>query len=82
MPVAMISALTGLALTTGAPRVVRGARIEHVCGDPRLGAEKDREYARQIFRTALVALQTPVTEPTLFDPSDASPDAREHTNAA
>ena len=64
----MISALTGLALTTGAPRVVLGSRIEHVCGDPNLAPEKDRAYARQIVSSAFTALQTQVTGPTLFDP--------------
>ncbi len=66
----MISAIFGLALTTGANRVVRGARIEHVCGDPQLGPENDRAYSLLIVRTALKALQTPVTEPTLYDPVD------------
>ena len=64
----MISALYSLALTTGAPRVVRGSRIEHVCGNPALGTDKDREYGLRIVRTALKALLTPVPGPTLFDP--------------
>ena len=64
----MISAIYDLALTTGANRVVRGCRIEHVCGNPELGPEKDRAYGLQIIRTALRALQTPVDHPTLFDP--------------
>ncbi len=64
----MISALYSLALTTGAPRVVRGSRIEHVCGNPALGPDKDHEYGLRIVRTALKALQTPVAGPTLFDP--------------
>ncbi len=64
----MISAIYDLALTTGANRVVRGCRIEHVCGNPELGPEKDRAYGLQIVRTALRALQTPVDRPTLFDP--------------
>ena len=64
----MISAIFGLALTTGANRVVRGARIEHVCGDPQLGPENDEAYGLLIVRTALKALQTPVSEPTLYDP--------------
>jgi glycine/betaine/sarcosine/D-proline reductase family selenoprotein B len=68
IPVAMISAIYGLALTTGANRVVKGARIEHVCGDPELGPEKDYAYGLQITQTALKALQTPVSGPTLFDP--------------
>jgi hypothetical protein len=64
----MISAIYNLALTTGANRVIRGARIEHVCGDPHLGPEKDYAYGMRIVRTALEAMCTPVTGPTLFDP--------------
>lgn len=70
----MISAIYNLALTTGANRVIRGSRIEHVCGDPHLGAEKDYAYGMHIVRTALEAICTPVTGPTLFDPL-------EHTSA-
>ena len=71
MPCALISALYSLALTTGAPRIVRGARIEHVCGDPKLGPAADHEYGQRIVRTALKAVQTPVDRPTLFDPAAA-----------
>jgi len=81
IPVAMISAIYDLALTTGANRVVRGCRIEHVCGNPQLGPEKDREYGLQIIRTALRTLATPVTRPTLFDPAQG-PTAGEVTHAS
>jgi hypothetical protein len=64
----MISAIYQFALTTGANRVVRGARIEHVCGDPGLGPDKDYAYGMRIVTTALEAITTPVTGPTLFDP--------------
>ncbi len=67
----MISAIFSLALTTGAPRVVRGSRIEHVCGNPSLGPEKDRAYSSEIVGTALKALSTGVSEPTLFEPATA-----------
>lgn len=70
IPVAMISAIYNLALTTGANRVIRGARIEHVCGDPDLGPEKDFAYGLEIVGKALEALQTPVTGPTLFVPGE------------
>ncbi len=81
IPVAMISAIYALALTTGANRVIRGARIEHVCGDPDLGPEKDFAYGLQIVRTALAALESTVTGPTLFDPGEAAP-AREAVHAS
>ena len=64
----MISAIYDLALTTGANRVIRGSRIEHVCGDPNLGPQKDYAFGLRIIQTALQAICTPVTEPTLFDP--------------
>ena len=77
----MISAIYDLALTTGANRVIRGARIEHVCGDPDLGEEKDFAYGLEIVRAALSALQTQVSGPTLFEPGEAAP-ALEPAHAA
>ena len=64
----MISAIYNFALTTGANRVIRGARIEHVCGDPTLSPEKDYAFGMRIVRTALDALTMSVPGPTLFDP--------------
>ena len=78
----MISAIYDFAMTTGANRVVRGARIEHVCGDPNLGPEKDYAYGMRIIETALRALGAEVDGPTLFDPMaapsepDPSPEVR------
>jgi hypothetical protein len=66
----VISAIYELPMTTGANRVIKGARIEHVCGDPSLGEQKDFEYGLRITRTALKALETAVNMPTLFDPAD------------
>jgi glycine/betaine/sarcosine/D-proline reductase family selenoprotein B len=71
IPVAVISALYSLALTTGSSRVIKAARIEHVCGNPRLSPEKDREYGLRIINTALKSLQTAVSGPTLFDPEES-----------
>jgi glycine/betaine/sarcosine/D-proline reductase family selenoprotein B len=68
VPTAQISAIYEFAMTTGANRVVRGSRIEHVCGDPDLGPDKDYAYGLRIVRTALKALRAPVDGPTLFDP--------------
>lgn len=73
IPVAMISAIYGLPLTTGANRVVRGAKIDHVCGDPSFPPLQDFGYGMRIVGTALRALQTNVPGPTLFDPAEAVP---------
>ena len=63
-----MSALPALALNVGALRVVRGIRIEHVCGDPSLSPEEDQELSEAIVLAALRALQTPIDGPTLFEP--------------
>ena len=59
--------MPALALNVGANRVVKGSRIEHVCGNPALPPEQDRAVGAQIVRTALSALATDVAGPTLFD---------------
>lgn len=64
----MIGALPFIALAVGATRVVRGVKIQHVCGDPRLPREEDEALSLRIVRTALRALHTQLTGPTLFEP--------------
>jgi hypothetical protein len=64
-----MSALPALALNVGANRVVKGVRIEHVCGDPSLAGDADLALGRRIVSTALRALRTTVSGPTLFDPA-------------
>jgi len=59
--------MPALPLNVGASRVVKGSRIEHVCGNPALPPEQDRAVGVQIVQTALHALATDVAEPTLFD---------------
>ena len=66
IPTAMISAIYDLALSSGANRVVRGVRIEHVVGDPGRGAEKGYARGLQIVRSAVAALATDVDGPSLF----------------
>lgn len=63
----MISAMPSLPLNVGANRVIKGSRIEHICGNPSLPEDKDRAVARQIVQTALAALQAAVSSPTIFD---------------
>ena len=68
---ALISAIPTIPLAAGVSRVVRGVRVEHVCGDPWLSAENDAQVATQIVQRALDALNTEVAEPTLFDSAAA-----------
>ena len=69
-----MSALPMIPLAVGANRVVRGVRVEHVCGDPGLSADLDKALARRIVETAIESLQTPVDGPTEFIPSDTAAD--------
>ena len=71
--VSIMTAMPAIPLSVGANRVVRGVRVPHVCGDPALSEEKDRELGVRIVRTALRALTTPVPGPTLFEPLADAP---------
>jgi glycine reductase complex component B subunit gamma len=72
--------LPAIAIAANANRVVRGAQVQHPCGDPKLPAEADRDLSLRIVRTALLALQTPVTGPTLFEPPAAAAAERVHAS--
>jgi glycine/betaine/sarcosine/D-proline reductase family selenoprotein B len=69
VPVALISALPEFVAGLGVGRIVKGVRIEHVCGDPRLSRDEDLMVRRRIVETALLALNALITEPTLFEPA-------------
>jgi glycine reductase len=66
----MLGAMPFIGLAAGVSRVVRGVKIQHVCGDPNLPPEADRALRMRVVKTALRALETEVTEPTLFEPSE------------
>lgn len=66
----MMSALPAVPTSVGVSRIVRGIRVEHVCGDPQLSEEQDHALGMRIVRTALKALQTEVEGTTIFEPSE------------
>ena len=68
-----MTAMPAIPLAVGAARVIRGIRVPHVCGDPALSENKDWELGVRIVETALSALATSVSGPTLFEPSQAAP---------
>ena len=78
--VAVVSAIPMIPLSVEVSRVVRGMRVEHVCGDPNLNEENDRRLMRRIVETALQALRTEVTGPTLFDPDASSAEEGVHAS--
>jgi glycine reductase len=57
-----------MAQQVGAARVVVGRKIPHPCGDPTLSPEFDFKIRKEILETALGALITPVSSPTIFRP--------------
>ena len=77
---AVISAIPIVPNTVGANRVTRGVRIEHVCGDPTLSEDGDRELNMQIVMTALKSLTTEVDGPTIFDPQTTEVRELEHVS--
>jgi glycine reductase len=60
--------LVPIALRVGAPRVVPTRGIPYPTGDPSLDPEQERAWRRRLLETALVAVSTPVSGPTVFDP--------------
>ena len=66
-----MSALPPIALQAGGNRVVKGVKIEHVCGDPSLGPSGDAALRRHIVERCLEAVETAVTAPTLFEVAHA-----------
>jgi len=69
IPVAAITAIGLLSKQTGASRTVAGVKVPNPCGDPELPPENDRALRRELIRCALDALQTDVSEPTIFTPN-------------
>lgn len=58
-----------IAEQVGAPRIVPTRGIPYPTGDPSLEPQAERRWRRRLLESALVALSTPVTQPTVF-PAD------------
>jgi glycine reductase complex component B subunit gamma len=69
--VALITAMSPVAQRVGASRIVTGGRIPHPSSDPTRPPEAERAFRRNLLRTAIKALETPVSEPTVFAFTDA-----------
>jgi glycine reductase len=70
----MMTAMPAIPMSVGASRVVRGVRVPHVCGDPALSEDNDHKLSVRIVETALRALTTAVSGPTLFEPLQPEPE--------
>jgi betaine reductase len=66
LPTVVVSALCPLVKSVGANRIVEGRAVMHMFGDPELPPEDELNYRRKVVSTALEALQTEVSKPTIF----------------
>ena len=62
-----ICTVTPISISVGANRVVPGVSIPHPVGRPDLPQEEERAYRRKMIETALKALETDITEQTVFE---------------
>jgi glycine reductase len=70
LPTVVVTAMSPLAQSVGANRIVRGKAISHPFGDPTLIPEEERQYRKRLVEEALVALGTSVEAPTVFEPKE------------
>lgn len=61
-----ICTVTPISVTVGANRVVPGVSIPHPVGSPHVSREEEFKIREKIVKTALKALQTDITEQTVF----------------
>ena len=59
--------VTPISLTVGANRIVPTIAIPHPLGNPALTHEEEKTLRRHLVEKALKALQTEVTEQTIFE---------------
>ncbi len=61
-----------IAEQVGAPRIVPTRGIPFPAGDPEVDTAAEHAWRRQLLETALHALSTAVTEPTVFTVEEAN----------
>lgn len=62
-----ICTVTPISMTVGANRIVPGISIPHPAGNPHVSREEELKIREKIVRTALKALETEITEQTVFE---------------
>ena len=66
MPVVHICTIVPISQTVGANRIVPAVAIPYHLGDISKSAEEEPQLRRAILDTAMKALQTPISEQTVF----------------
>ena len=67
IPVVHICTVVPISLTVGAYRIVPAIAIPHPLGNPAMDPAEEKSLRRKIVEKALKALETEVTEQTVFD---------------
>lgn len=67
IPAAHCCSIVPISLTVGANRIVPTVAIPHPFGEPEKSAQEERDIRRRLVEKALIALQTDVTEQTVFE---------------
>jgi glycine reductase len=66
VPAALITTLISVAKNVGANRIVPGAGVPHVTGNPGLGPADERALRAALVERALTALTTPLEGQRVF----------------
>ena len=66
IPTVIITSLDTVARSMGCWRIVRGAGVMHVTGDPSLTPAEEVRWRRRLLERALQSLEDRVTEPTVY----------------
>lgn len=67
IPVVHVCTVVPISLTVGANRIVPAVAIPYPLGDPNLERTEEKKLRRKLVEKALTALQTPVSEQTVFE---------------
>lgn len=67
IPIVHVATVVPISLTIGANRIVPGVGIPYPMGNPTLGDDESYKIRVSMVEKALKALQTPVTEQTVFE---------------
>lgn len=67
IPVVHMCTVVPISLTVGANRIVPTVAIPHPLGNPALTLDQEHDLRMDLVKRALKALETPVTEQTVFE---------------
>ena len=66
MPVVHIATVVPISVTVGANRIIPAVAIPFPLGNPKLDITDEKSLRRKLVEKALTALETPISEQTVF----------------